>query len=156
MRGALVLTFAAALLACGPARAECRPDQALFRTAGGQVRFTIEIADDAGERAAGLMGRKTLSRSAGMLFIYESPRDVAFWMKNTPLPLDMIFIDPTGRVAHVHENAVPFDETPIPGGADILMVLEINGGLASQVGIAPGAELTHPRLPQDIAAFPCE
>jgi len=102
------------------------------------------------------MFREQLPMSAGMLFIYERPQAASFWMKNTPLPLDMLFIDPTGLVVHIHENARPFDETPIPGGDGILMVLEINGGLSRRIGLKPGAELAHPRLDRQIARFLCD
>ena len=135
---------------------QCRDDLALFRFPGGQAQFSVEIADDTAERAQGLMHRAALPASAGMLFIYDQPQPAAFWMKNTLLPLDMIFIDAAGRVTRVHENAKPLDETPIPGGDGVLMVLEINGGLARRIGIAPGAELAHPRLAQATAAFSCQ
>jgi len=148
---ALVALWSAPSLA-----AECRDDLALFRFPGGQAQFTVEIADDVAERAQGLMHRAKLPASAGMLFIYESPQAASFWMRNTLLPLDMIFIDPTGTVTKVHANARPLDETPIPGGDGVLMVLEINGGLARRIGIVPGAELAHPRLAQATAAFPCQ
>jgi hypothetical protein len=75
-------------------------------------------------------------------------------MKNTLIPLDMIFADARGVVRRVHENAVPGDLTPIPGGDDILVVLEVNGGMARQLGIAPGTVLRHPSLGQG-AAWPC-
>lgn len=151
---------ALAVLAVGiggqAAQAACRDDQALFRFDGGQAQFSVEIADDPAERAKGLMGRQELASGAGMLFIYESSHEVSFWMKNTPLALDMVFIDETGAVVRVQDNAIPFDETPIPSGASVLMVLEINGGLAARIGLKPGAEMSHPRLDQQIALFPCE
>jgi hypothetical protein len=128
----------------------------LFRLDAGQARFSVEIADEPAEMQLGLMHRESMPASVGMLFVYPSPRPAVFWMKDTLLPLDMIFIDQTGTVTRVHENAVPRDETPIPGGDSVLMVLEINGGLARRIGIVPGAMLAHPRLPQDRAAFPCQ
>ncbi len=76
-----------------------------------------------------------MAKSAGMLFLYEQPQRAVFWMKNTLIPLDMIFADATGVVRHVHANAIPHDETGIDGGADILAILEINGGLAARLGI---------------------
>jgi uncharacterized membrane protein (UPF0127 family) len=78
-----------------------------------------------------------------------------FWMKNTLIPLDMIFADAAGRVTRVHAMAVPGDETPVEGGAGVQFVLEINGGLAERLGIAPGAELRHPAI-GDGAAWPCD
>ncbi len=92
----------------------------------------------------------------GMLFLYETPQHATFWMKNTLIPLDMIFLDPTGTITHIHENAVPLDETTIDGGRNVLAVLEINGGLAAQIGLDVGDTLRHPRLDQTIAAWPCE
>ncbi|GFE66868.1 DUF192 domain-containing protein [Litoreibacter roseus] len=122
----------------------------------GQADFSVEIADEPDERSLGLMNRPEMPQQAGMLFIYERPQSVSFWMRNTLIPLDMIFIDEDGQVQKVHENAVPLDETPIFGGADILAVLEINGGLASKLGIAEGTLVRHQDLPQDSAAWACE
>lgn len=96
-----------------------------------------------------------MPRLSGMLFIYERPTRASFWMRNTLIPLDMLFIDPDGRVAHIHENAIPLDETAIPGGDGRLAVLEINGGLSSQLGLEVGSIIRHPQMPQDIAIWPC-
>lgn len=137
------------------ALANCAPERVDLRGPFGQARFTVEIADTPETRATGLMHRPRMARSAGMLFIYEAAGRASFWMENTLIPLDMIFMDPTGRVTHVHHNAIPLDRTPIPGGDNVLMVLEINGGLARAMGIAPGAEMRHPRLDQATAAWPC-
>ena len=139
----------------GGAWAECSPDRVELRGEWGTARFTVEVADDPDERALGLMHRESMPSSAGMIFIYEAPQRVHFWMENTLIPLDMIFMDETGTVQRVHENAIPLDRTPIPGGDDILAVLEINGGLASQIGISEGSELRHPGLPQEVAAWSC-
>lgn len=136
--------------------AECRDDTLDLRGPWGQARFSVEIADTPESQALGLMFRESLPRGAGMLFLYERPQPVAFWMRNTLIPLDMIFADETGTVRRVHHEAVPLDETPIPGGDAVLAVLEINGGLARRFGIAEGTEMRHPRLPQDRAAWPCD
>lgn len=149
------LTLAAALVA-GAALADCAPDRAELRGDWGQAAFRVEVADDAGERARGLMFRERMDRLAGMLFIYEKPGRVAFWMRNTLIPLDMVFLGPDGVVRRVHRNAVPLDETPIPGGDGILAVLEVNAGVADAFGIDVGTELRHPGLPQEQAAWPCE
>lgn len=93
--------------------------------------------------------------SAGMLFVYRRAQPVSFWMRNTLIPLDMIFLDSAGTVLKVHENAIPLDETPIFGGDSVQYVLEINGGLASQLGIDAGDVLQHPSIDQKGAAFPC-
>jgi len=137
--------------------AACRADLALFSLPrGGEARFSIELADTPAERAQGLMARTSLPASTGMLFIYETEREVAFWMKNTLIPLDMIFIDATGEVVAVHENAVPLDETPIPSGVPVQMVLEIRGGLARRIGLVPGAHLAHPAIDPARALLPCD
>lgn len=143
------------VLVPGMAMAECRPGRAELRGPFGAASFAVEIADDMGERAQGLMFRERLPASAGMLFVYERPQAVQFWMENTLIPLDMIFIDETGTVTRVHENAVPLDRTAIDGGEGVLAVLEINGGLARAIGIAPGAEIRHAIMPQETAAWPC-
>jgi uncharacterized membrane protein (UPF0127 family) len=134
----------------------CAPDVAELRGQGAVMRFAVELADDAAERARGLMFRESMPSSAGMLFVYEAPRRASFWMENTLIPLDMIFMDATGTVTKVHENAVPGDRTPIMGGDGVQFVLEINGGLARRLGIAPGAVMRHPAVAQAGAAWPCE
>ncbi len=152
VKAALALLLA---LAPGAAAAACREDAVELRGPSGKARFTVELADSPDERAQGLMFREAMPASAGMLFLYERPQAASFWMKNTLIPLDMIFADPTGMVTHVHANAVPGDETPIPGGTGVLAVLEINGGLAARLGIVPGSALRHPGLDQTTAIWPC-
>jgi hypothetical protein len=121
---------------------------------GATARFAVEVADDAAERNRGLMFREHLPTSAGMLFIYERPQRASFWMKNTLIPLDMVFADAAGRVTRVHEGAVPGDLTVIDGGEGVQFVLEINARLAARLGIGPGAVMRHPAIAD--AAWPCE
>lgn len=104
----------------------------------GRVRFTVEIADTNASREYGLMYRRSLASDRGMLFDFKTPQEVAFWMKNTLIPLDMVFIDAGGHVVRVAANARPRDETPIPSGGPVLGVLEIKGGRAAQADIEPG------------------
>ncbi|MCV2448493.1 DUF192 domain-containing protein [Paracoccus sp. DMF] len=142
--------------------ATCLADQALFQGRASTVSVPVEIADTAEERARGLMFRRDLPAGQGMLFIYESPQPVSFWMRNTLILLDMVFIDARGAVRHVHAMARPLDETAIPGAApgdpapERLMVLELPGGDAARLGIVPGMVLAHPRLPQATALAPCD
>ncbi|MEL7090669.1 MAG: DUF192 domain-containing protein [Pseudomonadota bacterium] len=143
------------LLGSGIASAACAPDVVWLRGDFGQARFSVEIADDSAERAQGLMNRPSMPASAGMLFVYERPGRLSFWMRNTLIELDMLFVDPEGVVQHVHHRAQPLDETPIFGGDGLTHVLEINGGLAGQMGIAPGTQLRHPSFDQSQAAWPC-
>ncbi|MFN3955064.1 MAG: DUF192 domain-containing protein [Pararhodobacter sp.] len=143
------------LLGATAGSAACRDDQVDLRGPWGQARFTVEIADTDATRSRGLMHRESMSRSAGMLFVFDRPDRAVFWMENTLIPLDMIFIDVEGRVTNVHHEAIPLDRTPIDGGEGVAMVLEINGGLSRRLGIAPGSEIRHPRVDQDLAAWPC-
>ena len=147
----LVLIVAAGMAA---ATDVCREDQINLRGDWGEARFTVEVVDDKNERAQGLMHRENLPKSAGMLFVYETPRTVRFWMRDTLIPLDMIFADETGTVRRVHHRAVPLSEKLIPGGKGIQYVLEINGGLAETLNITTGSELRHPSI-GDAAAWPC-
>lgn len=146
-----------ALLLPGAAWAEapCAPDRLDLRWEGGGESFAVEVADDAQERAQGLMFRTELAPASGMLFVYEAPRRVSFWMKNTLIPLDMVFADATGTVTRVHQGAVPGDLTPIDGGEGVQFVLEINAGLAEKLGIGPGTVLRHPAIPPASAAWTC-
>jgi uncharacterized protein len=154
--GAILIWCGLAGLLSGPAFAACSDSTLMLQTETGVTsRFTVEVADDGAERAQGLMHRARMPLAAGMLFVYDHPGRVSFWMENTLIPLDMLFADPTGRVLHVHENAVPLDRTPIRGGDNIKYVLEINGGLARRMGIDEGALIAHPAIDQTIAALPC-
>ncbi|WP_417249044.1 DUF192 domain-containing protein [Celeribacter sp.] len=133
----------------------CAPDEVLIRGDFGEMRFDISVADDALERGEGLMHVPVMPRTEGMLFVYERPQQVAFWMKNTLIPLDMIFVDGRGVVLQIHENAVPGDLTPIPSHSDeVVAVLEINGGMSSMLGLEIGDRLAHPAFGAE-AALPC-
>ena len=149
---ALVVATVAALGGAA-ATAACAPGQMDLRWSGGQARFTVELADTDALRATGLMNRESMAASAGMLFVYDSPRRATFWMKNTLIPLDMIFADAAGRVTVVHANAIPHDTTTIDGGEGVKYVLEINGGLADRLGIGPGAQMRHAAI--DAAEWQC-
>ncbi|MCX7559516.1 DUF192 domain-containing protein [Sulfitobacter sp. F26204] len=145
-----------AVLAAGTAAADaCRPDSVELKGAWGTARFNVELADDPVEQARGLMHRSELAMASGMYFVNARPRETSFWMRNTLIPLDMLFIDARGVVKHIHHNAVPLDETPIPGGADILTVLEINGGLAARLGITVGSYVRHPAHAAWSPVWPC-
>ncbi len=136
--------------------AQCQVDQTRLRGDWGELRFFVELADTEESRAKGLMFRESMPQSAGMLFVYERPQPSAFWMKNTLIPLDMIFMDRSGTVTRVHSNAIPGDLTPIPGGDAVFAVLEINGGLAKRYGISEGSQMQHPAFDGGPAAWPCE
>ena len=155
---ALAAAALALLFSGGVARAEgavCAPDRLDIRGDWGAARFSVEIADTPETQARGLMFRESLPAAHGMLFVYERPGAPAFWMRNTLIPLDMLFVTPEGVVQHVHAEAVPGDETPIRGGDGVLAVFEIRGGLAEAIGIAPGDEMRHPAFGPE-AAWGCD
>jgi len=133
----------------------CQDDTVSLRGDGGQARFNVEIADDPDEQAQGLMHREELAASAGMLFVYPAPQTAQYWMRNTLIPLDMLFVDAQGIVQHIHHQAIPLDETPIFGGDQVLAVLEINGGMAKKLGITEGSALRHPAFGAHDPAWPC-
>lgn len=102
------------------------------------------------------MFRTAMAPDAGMLFVYPAPGHPYFWMKNTLIALDMIFIDHAGRVSRVKSMAAPGDLTPVDGGPGVQYVLEINGGLAERLGIGPGTPMRAALIPQAGAAWPCD
>ena len=115
-------------------------------TAAGERQFTVELARTPSEMELGLMFRQSMPADAGMLFIYPSERQVEFWMKNTFIPLDMLFISTDGHVRHITERAIPLDETPIPSVEAVRAVLEVNGGTVSRLGIKEGDVVRLPAL----------
>lgn len=134
---------------------ECRPDLVSLRGDWGKASFVVEIADDEAERSQGLMHRQHLPQRAGMLFVYPEPQPASFWMKNTLIPLDILFLDQTGVVTTIHANAIPQDLTPLPGGDEVFAVLEINGGLAARYGISIGTEMRHEVFSNSSPKWPC-
>jgi uncharacterized protein len=113
---------------------------------GGTHSFSVEIVDTPETRAQGLMYREALAPDTGMLFDFKESRPVSFWMRNTLIPLDMIFITAEGLVANVHAQARPHDPTSIPSDGPVMFVLEIPGGRAAELGIAAGDKVVHPRI----------
>jgi uncharacterized membrane protein (UPF0127 family) len=110
----------------------------VIHAGGSAYKFEVEIVTTPETRAQGLMFRKSLAPNAGMLFIYPGEQPVSFWMKNTLIPLDMLFVRADGSIAHIAHNAAPLDETPIDSGAAVKAVLEVNGGTADALGIKEG------------------
>jgi len=106
--------------------------------------FSVEIADTEASREKGLMFRKKLPEGQGMLFDFHREQDVSFWMQNTYIPLDMIFIRANGEILRIAENTEPLSTKLIPSGGPVLGVLEVIGGTASKFGIAPGDRVAHP------------
>jgi uncharacterized membrane protein (UPF0127 family) len=120
-----------------------------IRSRTGLHRFTVEIAATPDQQERGLMFRKSIAPDRGMIFPYEPPQEVAFWMKNTLIPLDIIYIRADGTIARI-VNAEPMDITPLPSGEPVSAVLEIGGGRAAQLGIKEGDRVRwQPSLPPD-------
>lgn len=143
-------------LALPVAAADCTPDRIDIRGDWGQARFRVELALTPQEQSRGLMFREEMARLSGMLFIYPRTQQLGFWMRNTLIPLDMIFIDETGTVVKVHAEAQPHDETVILSDTPARAVLEINGKMAATLGIGPGDQIRSSAMPQKEAAWTCE
>ncbi len=143
---AVFLAFAAAGVAAqnpGPVvRFETSP-LTIETAAGATHRFTVEFADTDERRAQGLMFRSSMAADAGMLFDFKQDQLVAMWMRNTRLPLDMLFVARDGRVANIRERAVPFSEESIYSAGPVRAVLELNGGSAQRLGLKPGDRVLH-------------
>jgi uncharacterized protein len=131
----------AALLA--PARAAGQ-DTLEIVSASGVHAFTVELATNDEERSRGLMFRKELPQGSGMLFDFERDQPVAFWMHNTYIPLDMIFIRSDGRIMRVTENAEPLSDRLVPSGTPVRAVLEVIAGTARHLGIKAGDRVLNP------------
>ena len=121
------------------------PAPLVAETASGEKRFQIEIADTALEHAQGLMFRRVMPDDRGMLFVFPQTRRMAFWMKNTPMPLDLLFIDEEGVVRAIRQG-VPFSEAEIAPPVEVRFVLELKAGTAQKAGIAEGARFSHPQI----------
>ena len=115
-------------------------------SSSGKHRFTVELALTPEQMSQGLMFRRQLAPDAGMLFDYGRNQPASFWMKNTLIPLDMLFITGDGKIAGIHERAVPLSLEPIASPVPVRAVLELNGGTASRLGIKPGDRVLSPTL----------
>jgi uncharacterized membrane protein (UPF0127 family) len=115
-------------------------------TKAGPHNFSVEVAADDESREKGLMFRKTMAPDAGMLFDFHTPQLVSFWMENTILPLDMLFVRADGSIARIKANATPYSRENIPSGEPIQLVIELNGGRAAALGITEGAKVHAPEL----------
>ena len=143
--GAFRVSFSLGLLllvtACSSA-----DNRLVLHTSSGDYAFNVEIADTNESRAKGLMFRTSLAPDAGMLFDYHQEQNASFWMQNTLIPLDMIFIGADGVVKNIHVNAKPMDTTSIPSGVPVRFVLEVAGGRSREIGLAVGDRMEHPRV----------
>ena len=138
------LPVAAALAQASDAQPQQLPTEKLaIETRQGRFEFDVEIADEPGEQQIGLMHRTQMPPRHGMLFDFGQPRPVAMWMRNTVLPLDMVFVRPDGTVARIAERTEPFSEAIIASGEPVSHVLELNAGISRLIGLKPGDKLVH-------------
>jgi len=147
-RRPLLLALAVMLLAALPAAAQLAqfPTAPLtIVTASGPQRFTVEVATTPAQMEQGLMFRRSLAPDAGMIFDFTAPAAAAMWMKNTLIPLDMLFVDAQGRIIGIHERAVPESLDTIASPAPARAVIELNGGTAARLGIRAGDKVLFPQ-----------
>jgi uncharacterized membrane protein (UPF0127 family) len=150
----LGVAIAVAVAACSPqtptaaevragAQAGLMTEPLTIHSANGAHRFTVEVAATPDQQETGLMFRRSLAADRGMIFPYDPPQEAAFWMKNTLIPLDMVFIRPDGTIARI-ATAKALDLTPVPSGEPISAVLELRAGRAAELGIRAGDRVAWP------------
>ena len=112
---------------------------------GNTHRFTVEVARSIEQQQTGMMNRNSVAPDRGMIFPYDPPQTVAFWMKNTLIPLDLIYIAPGGKILRIEANAVPLSLDQLPSGGPIEAVLELAGGRSAELGLKAGDQVNWPR-----------
>ena len=145
----MLRTIALALvlvLGLSPPSGAVETNQLTIDTAKGPQVFTVELATTPRDMEIGLMFRQSLAADAGMLFVYPSDQPVTFWMKNTFIPLDMLFIASDGHIRRIVERTIPQSADTIPSIDEVRAVLEVNGGTASRLGIKTGDVVRAPAL----------
>jgi len=152
MRNALFSLALAFLVACAPNSngAEGGHDwhHVDVVSNAGTFGFTVEIADSPEEQQRGLMFRRELADDVGMLFLYDEERPLSYWMHNTYIPLDIIYINHEGRIVSIQRDAQPLNDTSLPSYEPAIAVLEVNGGTADRLGFGEGDEVRHPFFEQ--------
>lgn len=118
----------------------------VLKTDSGEHSYSVEVAESEGDRRMGLMFRRSLPETSGMLFLYEPPQASAMWMRNTYISLDMVFISADGLVHRIAANTEPFSTDLIPSGGDVAAVLELNAGQAAKIGLKRGDRVIFPGL----------
>ena len=150
----LLLALILPLVACGEEQSaedngqskihSGKTEKLVIQTASGvNHKFDVELAIETPQIIMGLMHRESMPQNHGMLFFFGQEAERRFWMKNTLIPLDMLFIKADGTIHHIHENAVPKDLTPVPSKGKVTAVLELNGGVSSKLGLQKGDKIDH-------------
>lgn len=148
----LLILLAGVAAAPAPSQAQSAGEPVAFgagevgieTAAGAQLAFQVEIAESPDQRAQGLMFRRQMAADTGMLFLFGGSQERAMWMKNTLIPLDMLFIDETGEIVRIEERTVPHSLRVIKSGQPVAAVLELNAGTTSRLAIKPGDRVIHP------------
>lgn len=144
-----LLLFAATGLSPATAQDEVAPlptETLVVRSGDKEYTFTVEVASTDRQRARGLMFREEMATDHGMLFVFEGEGDRFFWMKNTPLPLDIIYIDAKGWIVSIAADTTPFSEDVIPSREPAKYVLELNSGVSAELGLEPGDGVSSPSM----------
>ena len=149
-----------ALVACvvfySGALANCADDHVHLSGSWGSAKFTVEVADTDAERTQGLMFRENLAKFESMLFVYDNPQQVAFWMKNTLIPLDILYFTAEGVLLDIRENAAPGDLVPFRSSGPVQYVLEVNAGTAKTLKFGLDTVLGYARLAQKGKTRACQ
>lgn len=140
---AVVVGFATAAWGAPPAPEFAKSTLAI-ESAAGRFEFQVEVASSPEQRAHGLMYRRHLAEDHGMLFDFGTSRPVSMWMRNTYIPLDILFIEKDGRIARIAVETEPLSEEVIASGGPVKAVLELQGGVTAKLGIRPGDRVIHP------------
>ena len=146
LRALLAALFVGAgfgFLAASGAAAEKGLEALIFVTQTGEHKFEVEVADTEQTRARGLMRRRAMPQDHGMLFDFREESAVSMWMKNTYIPLDMVFVSRKGAVVSIARDAEPMSERIIPSGGPVYAVIELNAGVAARLSLAPGDRVRH-------------
>ena len=138
------------------ALANCVDDHVHLSGPWGSAKFTVEVADTDAERTQGLMFRDNLAKFESMLFVYDNPQHVAFWMKNTLIPLDILYFTAEGFLLDIQENAVPGDLVPFRSSGPVQYVLEVNAGTSKTLNFGLDTVLGHARLAQKSKTHGCQ
>ena len=151
MRTRRIILLLAILLATALPGGAAEPQLQQFATshltivsADGPHRFMVELAETPGQMEQGLMFRRSLAPDAGMLFDFKQPTVATMWMRNTLIPLDMLFVDQRGLIVNIAQRAVPESDQTIAAAAPVRAVIELNGGTAERLGIKPGDRVLYP------------
>lgn len=146
----MTLTFAMGLsLGSSVGCTSAGEPQVTIEGADGKVAVTVELALTRKEQSRGLMWRESMPEDHGMLFVFADERPRSFWMKNTPLPLDIVYISEDGRIVSIAENTTPYSVESIPSGKPARYVLEVNGGFCAPRGIGAGNRVELPEIPAE-------